>query len=496
MSSRAFDESDPLGPKEVGFDESDANYRRQSFQLDDPSSRLGYASTTTEDVDLDSMESSRNSEPGAETGVKPRGALQTGEQADLLTSRYFGVPANYIAMGCIYGSMSPMLYPIFVNLLDMPSYTVKGALSCMTIWWNLKVVFGAVSDSIPIYGMRRKPYIIGGWSLAVISLMIIIIYGHPQKGDAAWPYILLFSLTNMLYVGADVAMDSYVADLAQREPEETRGKLQSTIYIIRFLTQAVVAAIMAFGFSSKEYGGDFKWGFNLPQYVAILFSISFLSIFPYFKLKEANTFVRKSLRQHFVRLYERIKLNAVWRVIAFSFFVHLFAYFANAAAYDIERQWCKTKPWVDGLFMNVFGYLVMTAGIWMTKRYFLNTSWRKLLTWVIIAMALTTYIPALLIDYAVIRSQFFYVGAPLAHQLVYGIFFVVSAFCAVEVAEPGAEGVMFGLITTVGNLSIPFTNVLSANITSLFHIYSPDRKTLLDTPAAYVNLSLSPSPQP
>lgn len=99
-------------------------------------------------------------------------------------------------------------------------------------------------------------------------------------------------------------------------------------------------------------------------------------------------------------------------------------------------------------------------------------------------MAVLSYIPSVLIDLGYVRSQFFYVGAPLANQFIFGIFFIVCTYCAVEVAEKGSEGITFGLITTVGNLSIPFTNVLSAVIAAQFDIYAPDGTTLLDTPEA------------
>lgn len=173
----------------------------------------------------------------------------------------------------------------------------------------------------------------------------------------------------------------------------------------------------------------------------------------------------------------------MWRVIVFSFFVHLFAYISNAASYDIQRHWCGTKPWVEGLFHNVLAYLLMAMGVGLTKRYFLNTSWRKLLAITTVLMACIIYTCAIIVDRAWIRSQFFYLGAPLINQLVLGVFFIVCSYCAVEVAEPGDEGATYGLMTTVGNLSIPFANVLSATLASHFKIYDATGK-LLDTPEA------------
>lgn len=125
--------------------------------------------------------------------------------------------------------------------------------------------------------------------------------------------------------------------------------------------------------------------------------------------------------------------------------------------------------------------VAVAVGVFITKRYFINTSWRKLLGVTIVLMSVSTYIPAVLIDLGIIRSQFFYVGAPLMNQFIYGIFFIVCTYCAVEVAEKGSEGITFGLITTVGNLAIPFANVLSAVIASRFEVYDNTGKKLMDT---------------
>ncbi len=63
----------------------------------------------------------------------------------------------------------------------------------------------------------------------------------------------------MGYIVGDVAMDSMVTDLAQREPLAERGQLQSQIYLVRTVAMSLTAALTSFGFSSVEYGGTFAW---------------------------------------------------------------------------------------------------------------------------------------------------------------------------------------------------------------------------------------------
>jgi hypothetical protein len=278
-----------------------------------------------------------------------------------------------------------------------------------------------------------------------------------------------------------VAMDSMVTDLAQREPLAERGSIQSSIYSVRFASQAITGALVSFGFSSAEYGGTFSWGFTLPQYLTIMATVAACGILPYYWLAEQPNAVRKSYCDQFNRLYERIKLDAVWRVIVFSFLVHLFTNFSNATSYDIAKQWVGVFPWIDGLFHSVIAYTILSFGIWATQKYFNDVSWHKLLIISIGTMSVLIYIPAVLIDLAVVRNQFFFVGAPLLSQFSSSMYYITASYCAVEVAEPGYEGITYGFLTTIGNLTIPLASVFSNNLAAFFNLYDSNGVLVDDT---------------
>lgn len=79
------------------------------------------------------------------------------------------------------------------------------------------------------YGFRRRPYILGGWIVAislsmsefqfaiknvfvdkVFSLLsCVITLGQPYQNADAWRWLIYFFLINFAYVIADVAMDRY-----------------------------------------------------------------------------------------------------------------------------------------------------------------------------------------------------------------------------------------------------------------------------------------------
>lgn len=292
------------------------------------------------------------------------------EVLDSWSMDYIGLYFQYAIMAVFSGSLAAMNYPIFANLIGLRSYEVAGAANIISLWWSLKVFFGAFSDAIPIYGYRRKPYIIGGWILCICMTCATIMLGNPKYHSAAWPWILCFSSMTFSFLIADVAADSMLADLAQREPLEKRGQIQSNIYIIRQLTSGVIGSIMAFTFNDKKYGGNFSWGFTVTQYLKYIGLLPIIAMYPFWRLHEEGGATRKPYCAQFNKLFERIKLNAVWRVILFAFLVHFFTFVSNATAYDIERQWCHVEPLTDGLFSRILGNSLVALGIYITKTFF------------------------------------------------------------------------------------------------------------------------------
>merc|ERR1711933_137888 len=103
-------------------------------------------------------------------------------------------------------------------------------------------------------------------------------------------------------------MDGMVTDLAKYESDLKRGRLQSTIYLVRSLGMSVTSLIMSFGFSSPKYGGEFSFSLELTEYLAILCAINAIGIPFYFNLKDRGGYQRKSYWKQFRLMYDRLKL--------------------------------------------------------------------------------------------------------------------------------------------------------------------------------------------
>ncbi|GJP78326.1 hypothetical protein CLOP_g8647, partial [Closterium sp. NIES-67] len=135
--------------------------------------------------------------------------------------------------------------------LDPAEVAVLSGLSSLP--WLIKPVYGFISDGIPLFGYRRRSYLIACGllgSLAWASLASVV-------GDkySAVAMILLSSLSAAV---SDVVVDSMVVQRARGESQATSGGLQSLCW-----GSSAVGAVLSAYFSGsliENYGTRFVFG--------------------------------------------------------------------------------------------------------------------------------------------------------------------------------------------------------------------------------------------
>ncbi|KAJ8572005.1 hypothetical protein ON010_g4827 [Phytophthora cinnamomi] len=194
---------------------------------------------------------------------------------------------------------------------------VTAASQLVVLPWSFKVFYGILFDCRPIFGYRRRPYMMIGWAVCFIMLLVMAIMpiGKPYFTDAAdrsvdpsdytpdlearinydapsegAKYVMLMFFAAVGYVMADVSADSITVELAQREPLEKRGKMQSCIYTVRTAMVIVGEFLTGFFFNGEDYGGTFNFSLSFPQ-LMIVVAVLMLPVFPttWFYIKEEKT---------------------------------------------------------------------------------------------------------------------------------------------------------------------------------------------------------------
>jgi len=373
---------------------------------------------------------------------------------------------------------------------------VTTASTLVVLPWSFKAFYGIISDCFPIYGYRRRPYMLLGWTICLVMLLVMaclpigkpyytvasdrdvdpsdytaeiearINYDAPSQGAK---YVMLMFFAAFGYVMSDVCADGITAELAQREPEEVRGKTQSAIYTVRTLIVILGEIIVGFCFNGEDYGGDFDFSLSFPQ-LMIICTVCTVPVLPatWFFIKEEKH-EKPDLKQYLKGLWDLICTRAVYQVIAFSFFNGVFSGISYTASSPVQSYMVGVTP-INSTLSDILSNLLFMLGLMITSKWGLRWNWR----WMIVATGAFVVIidcaTTLITVWDVFRSQWFWLGPPIAVQLPYGVGWMISCFVIVELVGQGNEGAMYGLVTTVGNVASPFATTLTLVLDNPFNL--------------------------
>lgn len=135
----------------------------------------------------------------------------------------------------------------------------------------------------------------------------------------------------------------------------------------------------------------------------------------------------------------------------------------------MQRHWAKVKPLNEKL-AQVVVLTIMVITLYFTGKRGLHWNWRTITIVTLLAGMALDALCVLLTLYDVVRNEWFWLGLPVVEQLPNSIGFVVSTYVVVELADVGNEAAIYGLVTTVSNLSGPFGSTISKNVNAPFNI--------------------------
>jgi len=452
------------------------------------------STTGTQEDELDSQDWEE-----APTDVDMRGrsdSLSSSPPVDIYSWQQCGYLAQYFSVGLIYGGLPATIYGFFLGYLVTPSYVYATALTLCVFPWSFKFLFGLINDTRPIGGYHRKPYMVGGWSLCAIMLVCLSMYtipppywcrdadgeyikSDPVTGEVAEPcnpdapamagnYTFLMMLAALGYVVADVAADGMTVQYARREPLESRGNIQTTAYLTRTVGSICAQILVGFGMNGKEYKGSFDSSLSFNQICGIL-AIPCVAMIPlsWFGITEEKSTTHQSFKSYCGQVWHLLQSKAMFYVLIYTFMQPVIGGISTTAGGNVKSEWAKVGNLENQMF-SLLGSCLFAFGLWLTKKYFLNSSWRMMLAITTIGLNVLDMPFSYFTIYNVVRNQYFYLGESVLYDIPAAANFVVGTFYIVEMAEDGNEGLVYGLITTVANLGSPFARAIGNQVYASF----------------------------
>ncbi|KDO17581.1 hypothetical protein SPRG_17034 [Saprolegnia parasitica CBS 223.65] len=364
------------------------------------------------------------------------GALRVGGAPVYTSAECLSILFQYAMIGIVYGGVSGMRYAVVNGYYALETNVANSAKALLTLGWSLKVVFGVLNDCFPIFGYHRKPYMVLGWFLCGAVLLFIAIRDNGEQGSQTdGPvFILLATIACFCYVMADVAQDALMLAVAQREPEAVRGRLQSLSYATRQIFLGLIQFVSGICLNSDRFAGDFDWDIGING--------------------------RVDVGSYFGKFWDLAQKRAVWQVLLFNFLFGLFQAITSTAGDYVALYWAKVEN-LNQQIVGVVTQLLFAAVITATGTYGTHWNWRYVLVITILVTVSIDAVVQFCTIFAVLRSQWFYLGVPLMETIPVGINFIVGTYVIVELAEVGNEGVMYGLLTTISNLPSTFGTIIT-----------------------------------
>ncbi|KAF0691873.1 Aste57867_16979 [Aphanomyces stellatus] len=417
------------------------------------------------------------------------GALREGGAPVYTSPEVLAILAQYFCVGIMYGALPQVPYNVLVQYFHLTGAQYSSAKALIQLGWSFKVFVGMLSDLCPIMGYRRKSYMMFGWTLCGIALLVLscIQHGEPYvpklgKND---PYNidvnshgtrvgLLCALATIGYIFADVPSDAMVVEYAQREPEHVRGRMQTLIYGVRTITSMTTTLIIGICLNSDKYNGTFDWDMGLNNFFIMLTVPAFVAVpITYLFIVDPKKEAIK-WSEYRDQLWSLIQRRCVWQIMAFNFFYNLFAYYCTTtAAPYVQSTWAGVEN-VNSSIQTAVGNLLFAAILAIMGKWGTMWNWRVWLAAVTLTTNAIDAIVNYLTIYGKVRNQWFYLGVPLVEYVPNAVQFIITTFAIVEVADVGNEGMIYGLLTTCSNMASPFGTMITNVISDQFRITADD----------------------
>lgn len=341
---------------------------------------------------------------------------------------------------------------------------VSALMGIAALPWTIKPVFGFLSDGLPIFRYRRRPYLILSGILGAIAWLSMATVVHTAL--AATAAILLSSLSVAI---SDVIVDSLVVERAREEGQGSAGTLQSLAW-----------GASAIGGLLTAYLGGLLLERTSTQIIFAVTATFPLIVCGVAWLIAEDPVTEKSNWQVVTNQIKLLKGAVSQRVIwmpALFLFLWQATPTADSAFFFFSTNELGFEPEFLGRVRLVTS-LASLIGIWIFQRFLKEVSFRKIFAWSTVISAtlgMTTLILVTHLNRSLgIDDQWFSLGDSLVLTAAGQIAFMPVLVLSARLCPPGVEATLFALLMSVVNLSGLLSHELGALLTHQLGVTETD----------------------
>lgn len=236
---------------------------------------------------------------------------------DEYSSMNSGIFASYFAIGILSRVNQTPLQYYLIQHLHASSAEYSAYVTLHRLPWSMKLIFGMLSDGIPILSYRRKSWLSIGWFFYSLTAFILSSLGSPGIDTTVF---MVFLITCALVL-ADVCTDTLCVERSKLEPESKRGSFQTIGFIYRGFGRIIGAVL-----GTYLYDNGTTWSYDISQifFLSAIIPI-FTIIFFFWGLVELSTSsIIPTFREQLSEIWRVLQLEAVWKPVIFIYSFNVF----------------------------------------------------------------------------------------------------------------------------------------------------------------------------
>ena len=374
------------------------------------------------------------------------------------TPELFAILTVYFVQG-ILGLARLAVTFFFKDSLGLNPAEVATITGITFIPWMIKPLYGFISDSFPLFGYRRRPYIIASGILGFISWLALALIV-----DDVWGAAIAILLTSLSVAISDVIVDSLVVERAREESVAQAGSLQSLCWGASALGGLITAYLSGWLIEIFGISGVFEITATFPLLVS---AVAWLITEE--KSDINNTEARKTLIfGQTQQLWQVIKQKSIYLPIAFLFLWQATPT-SESAFFFFSTNELGFEPEFLGRVRLVTS-MASLVGIFIFQKFLKNIPFRQIFGWSIIISTLLGLTTLLLVTHANraigIDDRLFSLGDSLILTVMGQISWLPVLVLCARLCPKGVEATLFALLMSICNLSLFVSSQISAALTS------------------------------
>jgi folate/biopterin transporter len=360
------------------------------------------------------------------------------------TPELFAILLVYAVQGIL--GISRLAVSFFLkDELALSPAEVAAMMGIAALPWTIKPIFGFVSDGLPIFGYRRRPYLILSGLVGVAAWVSLATIVHTAAAAT-----LAIVVTSLSVAVSDVIVDSLIVERARDESLVDSGSIQSLCWgaaAVGGLLTAYSSGLLLEQFSTRTV-------FAITAVFPLLVSMAAFLIAEEPVTSVANE--RQALvKDQIQQLWQALKQKAIWMPTVFLFLWQSTPTAESAFFYFSTNELGFTPEFLGRV--RLVTSLASLFGVWLFQRFLKTVPFRQIFLGMTLFSAAIGMTAILLVTHTNrtlgIDDHWFALGDSLILTITGQLTFMPVLILAARLCPPGIEATLFAMLMSVLNLS-------------------------------------------